>query len=772
MQRVAPVALLVVLMMSLTVSTHALGAVPQMINYQGRLTTSLGTPVNDTVTLDFSICPDSLCARSLWTESHTGVIITNGLFNVLLGSINPIPSSVFSGSLRWLSISINGDLATRRSQLVSVAYSYRALLADTAYYAKSGGQANCSDCDAIFVNAIGPDSVISTSGNAFSGKASGSSSSTLAGIQGYASNSSSGSADGGYFATSDSGTGVHFGVRGDGAGSSPSSAVYGVLGNANHSSSGDAYGGSFSANYGGSGVHYGVYAQGLGSTNYAYGVYGVGSANSGGYVYGGYFTALSGGTGIHYGLRAEGSGATSSGTYGAFGSADNTSSGSAFGGWFQTTSSGTGSHYGVRTESYGSSSALASGVTGWASNTSSGDAYGGDFSTSIGGTGHHYGVRGYGYASSPSSTYGAYGYGSNAAAGTVFGGYFTTASTGTGTHYGAVADGSGVTGSATYGIYASAQNTSTGTAYSGYFNTYPSGTGHHYGVYSTSDANSVNETYGVYGQANNSLSGDTYGGYFTTQNGGTGHHNGVAGFGYNDDTMSTAGVYGYAENSGGAAYGGYFGNGTGVGAGLLAWSPLPSNAAEFLGHAYIAYTLQIGYQCYIADKLVVYGEKDAAVKVDDGEYRLVSCQESPEVWFEDFGEGQLVDGKTHIELDPMYLQTVTIDGQNPMKVFVQLNDENCNGVAVKRGTTGFDVIELQKGSSNASFSYRIVAKRKGYENFRLNKLVGPTPEEMKAHNAKLQESVDVERARIEKQKQARTQQMQGLGKESAPKEGE
>ena len=140
------------------------GAIPQSINYQGRLIDAVGAPVNDTVDLVFFICPDSLCDRPLWTESQTGVIVKDGLFAVLLGSITPIPTSVFSGSVRWLSISKDGVAASRRLRMVSVPYAYSSLMADTAYYAKSGGGSNCSDCDAIFVNAIGPDSIISTSG--------------------------------------------------------------------------------------------------------------------------------------------------------------------------------------------------------------------------------------------------------------------------------------------------------------------------------------------------------------------------------------------------------------------------------------------------------------------------------------------------------------------------------------------------------------------------------------------------------------------------------
>ena len=99
-------------------------------------------------------------------------------------------------------------------------------------------------------------------------------------------------------------------------------------------------------------------------------------------------------------------------------------------------------------------------------------------------------------------------------------------------------------------------------------------------------------------------------------------------------------------------------------------------------------------------------------------HRLLSCMESPEIWFEDFGEGRLVDGKAHIELDGLFLETVTINADHPMKVFVQLEGD-CNGVFVTKGTTGFDVTELKAGTSNIIFSYRVVAKRKGYESERL-----------------------------------------------------
>ena len=69
-------------------------------------------------------------------------------------------------------------------------------------------------------------------------------------------------------------------------------------------------------------------------------------------------------------------------------------------------------------------------------------------------------------------------------------------------------------------------------------------------------------------------------------------------------------------------------------------------------------------------------------------------------------------------MDKLFLETVTINDQFPLKVFIQLEDD-CNGVYVKKNNTGFDVHELKNGTSNASFTYRVVAKRKGFEDLRL-----------------------------------------------------
>ncbi len=117
----------------------------------------------------------------------------------------------------------------------------------------------------------------------------------------------------------------------------------------------------------------------------------------------------------------------------------------------------------------------------------------------------------------------------------------------------------------------------------------------------------------------------------------------------------------------------------------------------------------------------VGGSKSALLLAEDG-YRAVYCQESPEIWFEDFGEGRLDKGRAKIELPKDFLSIITIDNDHPMKVFVQLTDPDCRGVAVIKGSTGFEVVELGGGTSSATFDWRVVAKRSGYEDRRYDRV--------------------------------------------------
>jgi hypothetical protein len=177
------------------------------------------------------------------------------------------------------------------------------------------------------------------------------------------------------------------------------------------------------------------------------------------------------------------------------------------------------------------------------------------------------------------------------------------------------------------------------------------------------------------------------------------------------------------EANGGAQAYGVFGvsyNGIGV----AGWSPTGTAVSGSSSSGYAIYCGGSFYQLGGAFTAYPYSttwvtNKPATVKLNNSSKVKLFAEEAAEVYFNDYGEGRLIQGRTHIELDPIFLQTVTIDARHPMKVFVQLEDE-CNGVYVaNKSHTGFDVVELHRGTSNAGFSYRIVCKRKLYEDERL-----------------------------------------------------
>lgn len=153
-------------------------------------------------------------------------------------------------------------------------------------------------------------------------------------------------------------------------------------------------------------------------------------------------------------------------------------------------------------------------------------------------------------------------------------------------------------------------------------------------------------------------------------------------------TGATIGVYGTAHNSANDTWGGYFDNSYGA-------------------YAYVGGTTTGGTDIKISGS----GTAATIVSRPDNTKAIMFCTEAPEILFQDYGVGKLVNGRAHIELDPILVQNILVDANHPLKVFIQLEGE-CNGIYVTNKTqTGFDVVELSNGQSNIEFSWSIVANR-------------------------------------------------------------
>ena len=694
--------------------------IPCLINYQGKLNITGGGCVNDTVQMIFSIYPDTLGSPPVWTETQSQVAVKEGVFSVLLGEVDSLPPSIFDGNTRYLGIKVESDPEMRPlKQMVSVGYAFHAAVADTALNTTAAGLSGIDsvsnpggNVDLIPANsiAITPNDSANniTIGETHSGRTdnphnvTASQTGALVSVEGVS--SPGGDVD---FVAGDNMTivsdpfnrNVTFSAVSTG-GWKDDGAVVRLETNTDSVGIGTAHPeallhirsatgiGSFRVE-GNAGVKagfnsYDTYSRIgtetnhdllLGSNNIsriwvkADGKVGIGTASPAQMldVYGIVQTA---------GFKMPTD---------AFTGRVLTSDASGFGTWQIPPGGMDGSGTANYIPKFNASTTLGNSVI-----------YQNGSLIGIGVTNPAYKltVGGSLFASTVNTGWGdyeLYAMDQNVRTidnptfnqlnlsdyGTALGGFHvgSTSDPGTGN---LIVDGSVGIGTSTP---SGKLHVASATDYSGYFTSnYPSASTRV--IYSEFTGSGNYSAISVYGRC---IPADYFGigGYFE------GGYIGAEGRVTSSGNHDYRGVAGFATGGSGTNYGLY---------------GLASGGTNNIG-------------VYYSGGLAGTGTKSCVVKTSRGP-TLLYCQESPENWFEDFGQGQLVNGRAHIMLDNLFLETVTIDAADPMKVFVQLEGD-CKGVYVSKGANSFDVIELNHGTSNVPFSYRVVAKRKGFENMRL-----------------------------------------------------
>ena len=136
---------LAVLLFSLTILhvTSAQAAPNLQLNYQGKLTNSSNVAVaNASYQMEFSLYTATSGGTAIWTETRTGankVTVENGLFSVMLGSVNSLTGIDFNQTL-YLGVTIEADSEmTPRKILGAVPAAFEANNANTV-----GGVASTS----------------------------------------------------------------------------------------------------------------------------------------------------------------------------------------------------------------------------------------------------------------------------------------------------------------------------------------------------------------------------------------------------------------------------------------------------------------------------------------------------------------------------------------------------------------------------------------------------------------------------------------------------
>lgn len=123
------------------------------------------------------------------------------------------------------------------------------------------------------------------------------------------------------------------------------------------------------------------------------------------------------------------------------------------------------------------------------------------------------------------------------------------------------------------------------------------------------------------------------------------------------------------------------------------------------------------------DFATINGTKSAIVETADYGARKLYCLESAGNYFEDFGQGQLVNGEVTVAIDPVFAQTVNLS--STYHVFLTPMGD-CGLYVAAKTPNSFTVRAFDGKQVNIAFDYRIVAKRAGYEGKRLEPVEIPS----------------------------------------------
>jgi len=118
---------LYVMLMVVALAITAL-AVPEQMNYQGKLTNPDGVAIEGTVNIRFSFWDDETAGSEVWFENRS-VDVHKGLFDVHLGEINPITLR-FDRDI-WLQIAVEGEVLDTRQKMTTVPHAFRSAVADS-----------------------------------------------------------------------------------------------------------------------------------------------------------------------------------------------------------------------------------------------------------------------------------------------------------------------------------------------------------------------------------------------------------------------------------------------------------------------------------------------------------------------------------------------------------------------------------------------------------------------------------------------------------------
>lgn len=166
----------------------------------------------------------------------------------------------------------------------------------------------------------------------------------------------------------------------------------------------------------------------------------------------------------------------------------------------------------------------------------------------------------------------------------------------------------------------------------------------------------------------------------------------------------------------------------------LSFSNAPlSTGGYFSGNNYggtnIAYAYVGGWTNGVtARKITGTGTVSEIIPTENHGRVTLTCPESPEYWYQDYGTVQLVNGKATIVLDEILADVIVVDDENPIRVIcTPVGMPYFNGITIMSQTkNSVEILELNGGTHSGKLQYQIVVKPKtNYGEGRFHQAPGP-----------------------------------------------
>ncbi|MFZ6026116.1 MAG: hypothetical protein ACOYYS_00255 [Chloroflexota bacterium] len=122
---------------------------PGLVNYQGYLVGDGNTPLHGLYSLRLGIYAAASGGNPLWYDDFGSVRVTEGYFNVVMGSQKALDIGAFNGPITWLQVTIvNGSTETHlpRQQFAAVPYALQAQYAASVPWSGITGDAVALGC--------------------------------------------------------------------------------------------------------------------------------------------------------------------------------------------------------------------------------------------------------------------------------------------------------------------------------------------------------------------------------------------------------------------------------------------------------------------------------------------------------------------------------------------------------------------------------------------------------------------------------------------------